>query len=64
MLSLCHSDEVIPSDELADAAMLAIFNGIIALEGKKSRLADLGINAASFSGALPFSRHMPRPTLI
>ena len=49
-LSLCHSSVVVPSDEMADAAMEAIFHGILALEAEKAKLAELGINVKPFTG--------------
>ena len=51
MVSLCHSDDVTPSDALLDAGMRAIFEGLLALEAEKSRLAELGIDVNPFTGA-------------
>ena len=50
MLSMCHSEVVIPSDAMLDASMRAIFDGILALEAEKSKLANLGINVTPFTG--------------
>lgn len=50
MLGLCHSSVVVPSDDMADAAMQAIFHGILALEAEKAKLAELGINVGPFTG--------------
>lgn len=52
MLSLCHSEAVIPSDAMLDASMRAIFDGILALEAEKSALAELGIDVTPFTGKL------------
>ena len=61
MLSLCHSSAIVPSDAMLDASMRAIFDGILALEAEKSKLADLGINVNPFTGdnsalIVPYSR--------
>ena len=50
MLSLCHSGAVTPSDAMLDAGMRAIYDGIVALETEKSKLADLGIDVTPFTG--------------
>ena len=50
LLSLCHSSAVVPSDAMLDASMRVIFNGILALEAEKSKLAELGINVNPFTG--------------
>ena len=50
MLSLCHSDAVIPSNAMLDAGMQAIFNGILALEAENSKLAEVGIDVTPFTG--------------
>ena len=59
MLSLCHSSEVVPSDDMADAAMRAIFHGILALEAEKAKLAELGAIVRPFTGAALLSS-LPR----
>ena len=64
MLGLCHSSMVVPSDDLADAAMQAIFHGILALEAEKARLAELGVNVRPFTGADLFSCQGPHFTCI
>jgi len=50
MLSLCHSGDLVPSDELLDASMHAIYDGITALDAAKAKLADVGIHVHPFTG--------------
>ncbi len=50
MLSLCHSGDLVPSDELLDASMHAIYDGITALGAAKAKLADVGIHVDPFTG--------------
>jgi len=50
MLSLCHSGDLVPSDELLDASMHAIYDGITALDAAKAKLADVGIHIDPFTG--------------
>ncbi len=53
LTALCHNPDVVSSEALIDAGMQAIFQGILSLEVKLDKLAELGVHVRPFSGQLP-----------